>query len=812
MKAYSKEIKRTIHKSLGRFFSILLIVALGTGVFAGIKATSDDMLITSDKYFSDKNMADITIISTSGINKSLMKKIASVPSIEYAEGVFSAEAVLSMDERTASARFMSLPENISTLTLVDGRMPENKNECVIIGTKEFNKLTDIGSTVKFSEPSSFLQESYTIVGKVNSSEFISFDLGSSTVGSGHLDYAFYTVKDSFTLHSALNVNSSVNIKVMGTKGLNTYSEEYDKLVDNCKNSIVSAIGNIEGVYILDRNQNAGFAGYEGDAEKIAAISKVFPAFFFLVAALVCLTTMTRMVEEDRTQIGTLKALGYGKLAIMSKYVIYSFLATLLGSVIGLIVGYNVFPRTIFAAYSIMYTLPAIETPFHWGLGLISTGAFLLCTEIFTVAACLGTANQVPALLMQPKAPQSGKRILLEHITPLWNRFSFNQKVAARNIFRYKKRLFMTIIGIAGCTALTLAGFGLKNSISDIIVKQFDQIMLYDYKVTVTGNASSDNNSEVFDIAGKYDSKCISYFEKFVDTYNDSGDVYNAYIICPDISPENDSFRQLFFSLHSREKDPDDREYYSLSEDSVIITEKLSSKLNLKTGDSISFSISDGGRKDFKISAIAENYAYNYVYILPSLFEAEFGYIPDYTFCAGILPDGTPYNSAEAEAMAAEMLNLDGVMSVSFKEHTKAAFTDAIESLNIVVVVLIICAAALAIIVIYNLANINITERIREIATIKVLGFTDTEVTSYVFRESVLLTIMGILVGFVLGIQLHKFVIITAEVEMVMFGRDIYNVSYLFAALLTLGFSLAVNFAMHKRLKNVSMTESLKSTE
>lgn len=790
----------------------MLIVTLGTGVFAGIKASSDDMLITADKYYRENNFTDISVISANGLTSDILDKIKKLDSVKEAEGIYMAEAVLSLEGRSASVRFMNLPESINKLTLIEGRMPEKPDECVILNSKKFNRLIEIGSTLTFEEITPMLNSQYKIVGIVESPEFISFELGSSTVGSGRLDYVAYTIKESFPILYLTGRYVQIAVKAENTDGIYTYSDKYQQIVSKAKNDISSILGETDNIYILDRSANIGYVSYEGDAEKISAISKIFPAFFFLVAALVCLTTMTRMVEEERTQIGTLKALGFGKMQILLKYVVYSLFATAAGCISGLLIGYNLFPRAIFSAYSIMYTLPDIETPFHVGLGLATSCAFLVCTEIFTIASCIKSACEVPAKLMQPRAPKPGKRIFIERIKPLWNHFSFIQKVTYRNIFRYKKRLFMTLVGIAGCTALTLAGFGLKNSIADIIEKQFENVMLYDFRISISEKKDF-AETNIPDIMNKYGAEYIRYYEKYTDTYSEDGTMYNAYLLCPDIEENaDDDYLSKFFSLHSRERNKKTQIHYPLTKDGVIITEKLSYKLGLNVGDKIGVSSGNGSRKYFTVSAIAENYVYNYIYILPSLYESAFGETPEFTICTGILSDGVSADSNSAKNMASEFLSVDGVTSITFKDNTRASFSDAIKSLNIVVVVLIVCAAALAIIVIYNLANINITERIREIATIKVLGFTDGEVTAYIFRESVVLTVLGIAAGFILGIWLHRFVITTAEVDIVMFGREIYPVSYLFAAMLTFGFSMLVNFAMHNRLKKVSMTDSLKSAE
>ena len=554
-------------------------------------------------------------------------------------------------------------------------------------------------------------------------------------------------------------------------------------------------------YVLTRDQNVSFASFKSNIEKVEAIAKVFPLFFFLVAALVALTTMTRMVEEERLQIGTMKALGYGKGAIMAKYLIYAMTASVAGSAFGLAVGFNLFPTIIWNAYTMMYNLPKLYCLFNVPFAVFSSGMAIACTLAATLNACWATLAEVPAQLMLPKAPPAGKRILLEHIPFLWKRMKFTHKVTARNLLRYKKRFFMTVIGISGCTGLLVAGFGLHDSISDIVYKQFGEIFTYDAVVSVKKESAV--------TGGKLDG--VLKDKELVDDWmllhqeqgstQVDGEEFNAYLFVP----ENDGQMGQFVDLHQRKGGAP----VPFSATGVVITEKMSERADLKVGDQVTLENADGKTGTLRVDGIAENYVENYVYLSADTYEQAFGQAPEFTAVALHAHD----TSAEGrEALGTALLAESDVASVSFIDDLKASFNDMMQRIDIIVVVLIVCAGLLAFVVLYNLTNINITERTKEIATIKVLGFYDTEVSAYVYRESVVLSLIGTLVGLVLGVFLHMFVIYTVEVDIVMFGRSIKFLSYVYAAALTMAFSALVNLVMHRKLRKISMVESMKAPE
>lgn len=562
-------------------------------------------------------------------------------------------------------------------------------------------------------------------------------------------------------------------------------------------------------YVLDRNTNPGYVGYGSDADRIAAISTVFPIFFFLVAALVCLTTMTRMVEEQRTQIGVLKALGYSKAAVASKYIVYALVASLLGSVVGLLVGFWVFPTAVFHAYGILYTLPPIRIGFHWDLALLASGAAVASTVLAALAACINELQAVPAQLIRPKAPPAGRRVFLERIPAIWKRMKFTSKVTVRNLFRYKKRFFMTIIGIAGCSALMLTGFGLRDSIAGIVSHQFSSIHHYDAMMTIENAGSAQADDEINSMLNKLTDEFI-YVEQPPITAKKAGDTVEGYLIVP----EDTQQLNHFIRFNTRETG---QPVAFPQPGKVVVTEKLATTLHLQPGDRFTLVKGDTDQTELIVGSITENYIYNYVYIAPEDYAAAFGQ-PEYkeiffNVHAAAPGTGKPLLSETEEAdLSTKLLDVSGVESVAFTTKISRDFGDIMGSLDSVVWMLILCANLLAFIVLYNLVNINITERMRELATIKVLGFYNKEVSAYVYRENILLTAIGVVCGLVGGIFLHQFVITTAEVDMVMFERSILLQSYLYAVALTFGFAFVVNFIMSFRLKKISMVESLKSAE
>ncbi|EXJ23003.1 ABC transporter, permease protein [Alkalibacterium sp. AK22] len=555
-------------------------------------------------------------------------------------------------------------------------------------------------------------------------------------------------------------------------------------------------------FFEDRTAFQGYEEFEDNAERIGAIAQIFPVFFFLLAALISLTTMTRMVDEERNQIGTLKALGYGNLVIAMKYFVYAFLATVSGAVTGLFLGYWLFPRVVMDAYSSLYNLPQAQTQFFWSYAIISLVGALLATGLSTLISVRLSLRSNPSILLLPKAPKKGKRIFLEYMPFIWNRFTFTQKVASRNLFRYKRRMLMTLFGVAGGTALLLTGYGLSDSIADIGDIQFGEINLYQAIVSENPNASEEQFAryeETLQETEGLEGELPVRLENGTATASDSDQDINV------MSPSDESRIGEFVALRSLSY-PD--EIIELPAEGAVITDKLAELLGSEQGDTITVEVNDLDAFEVEVSAVVEHYVQHYVYLSPEAFEAAVGESAEPN--SRLLRYDTEL--VDEDQLGQELTGEEAVQGVIFAASIRSAFQDSMDSLDVVTVVLIFSAASLAFVVLYNLTNINVSERIRELSTIKVLGFFDREVTLYVYRENFVLTIMGILAGFLLGYIMHGFVLQTAEIDIMRFARQISISSYIYAFLLMFFFSSLVMVVMHFKLKRVDMVEALKTQD
>ena len=554
-------------------------------------------------------------------------------------------------------------------------------------------------------------------------------------------------------------------------------------------------------YVLGRDTNSGFVSYSQDAERVDNLSSIFPVIFFVVAALACLTTMTRMVEEQRTQIGSLKALGFSRLAISQKYIGYAFVASLVGGLIGLGVGATLIPAVIANAFQIMYAIPGLDYKMQLPLFVLAVLAAVACTTGAALWACLSTLIDTPANLMRPRAPKAGKRVFLEYIKPIWRRLSFTWKVSMRNLFRYQKRFWMTVIGIGGCTALIVTGFGLHESIFDVLDRQFDEISLYDATVGLDEDLTEEQKQGIEDYLDGEEA-----VEDYMFTYQQmmdastTGTSYDVYLFAVDDVEEFGRFVDL---RHRSDHSP-----VELDGSGVVIDEKLSELLGVSVGDTIT--LEGDQRVEAVVADITENYVYHYVYLTRDLYTQLYG--EDYQNNVMLLAYQDGMGVDVSNQTSETLMKMDGVASYSYIATIRDSFEDSMDAINYAVVIIIVAAAALAFVVLYNLTNINITERRSELATLKVLGFYDGETTAYVLRENVFLTIFGVILGLVLGRFLHSWMVLTVEVDLVMFGRTAPPYAYVLAAALTALFSLIVNVAAHFRLKKIDMVESLKTVE
>ena len=591
------------------------------------------------------------------------------------------------------------------------------------------------------------------------------------------------------------------------EGLREYEDgkaEADEKIADAEEKIADArrkVADIESCewYLFSRSYNPGYTGYGQDAERMANLASVFPVIFFLVAALVCLTTMTRMVEEQRVQIGSLKAMGYSGLAISRKYIFYGLLPSLTGGLIGLVIGYILFPKMIFTAYQIMYQVPDIELRAYLGISVFSVLAAVACTTLATLWACLATLRETPASLMRPRTPKAGKRVFLEYIRPLWKRMSFTHKVTARNLFRYQKRFWMTVIGIGGCTALIIAGFGMRSSLLFTMSRQYDELFHYSAQVTLADNALPEERAAVEDfLAG--DSRVVNYIPCAASS---------ATVVTPSYSTTayvevmaSDEIGKVVDLFDYKSGDP-----IRMGDEGVYIDQKLSELLKVSVGDT--FFLDGDVRGDVTVAGIYEHYTGHFIYMTPGYYEN--------ALHAGSEPNAyllnfTSDDTDTCNAIFEKLLDMSGVATTSRMRDTQDTYMHSMERVDFVVVIIILAAAALAMVVLFNLSNINITERQRELATIKLLGFYDKEVSAYVYRENIVLTVFGILMGCFMGHWLHIYLVRSTEIDLMMFGRQTAPSAYVYAAILTMLFSVLVNVLAHFKMKKIDMVESLKSAE
>lgn len=591
------------------------------------------------------------------------------------------------------------------------------------------------------------------------------------------------------------------------EGLREYEDgkaEADEKIADAEEKIADArrkVADIESCewYLFSRSYNPGYTGYGQDAERMANLASVFPVIFFLVAALVCLTTMTRMVEEQRVQIGSLKAMGYSGLAISRKYLLYGLLPSLTGGVFGLVIGYILFPKMIFTAYQIMYQMPNIELRAYGGISAYSLLAAVACTTIATLWACLATLRETPASLMRPRTPKAGKRVFLEYIKPLWRKMSFTHKVTARNLFRYQKRFWMTVIGIGGCTALIIAGFGMRSSLLFTMSRQYDDLFHYSAQVTLSSNVLPEERQAVEDfLAG--DSRVVN---DVPCTASSATVITSSYSTTAYVEVmEADEIGKVIDLLDCKTGEP-----ITMEDTGVYIDQKLSELLKVSVGDT--FFLDGDARGDVTVAGIYEHYTGHFIYMTPSYYEQ--------TLHADSEPNAylmnfTSDDTDTCNAIFEKLLSMNGVATTSRMRDTQDTYMHSMERVDFVVVIIILAAAALAMVVLFNLSNINITERQRELATIKLLGFYDKEVSAYVYRENIVLTVFGILMGCFMGHWLHIYLVRSTEIDLMMFGRQTEWTAYVYAAILTMLFSVLVNVLAHFKMKKIDMVESLKSAE
>lgn len=838
MSALLKDILREVNKSFGRFFAIFAIVMIGVAFFAGITAASGDMKYSADRYFDVSNLYDLNILSTSGFTREDLEEIEKTPGVRDIAAYRSVDVLAQVGNSYQVFKMMSIPKDnkadMNQVRLKEGRLPQKSGECVVKYESIRGTEMKLGDTIEFVSGNdtpiedSLATTKYTIVGFIYTPVYMSYELGNSDIGNGNVSYIAMAPEEDFAFPEEENtmfpellaVYTGCYVTVENVAQYNSYTDEaYEDAVDAVKSRLEDlgkdicedknellaqlTMGKLQAEwYVLDRNANYSIVAYENSADQMADIAMIFPVFFFFVAALVCLTTMTRMVDEQRGLVGTYKALGYGKLSISLKYVLYALTASLLGGIIGCIVGDIVFPTVIYYSWTIVYQMPDIVFDNHMLLNIVAVLSMTGITTLAAVLACYKELVSQPSQLMRPRTPKMGKKIFLEHIGVVWKRFSFIQKVTARNIFRYKKRFLMTLIGIAGCTALLLAGFGIKNSIQGLIRKQFNEIFQYNATISLEEHLSDGAAAELFKELDKDDA-----IEKYMPV-----SVSKASLKGEDKEIEADLYvvgddSQMSEYIHLRRRPGVNCDW---NKEGVVITQKAASDLNLSKGDEIRLKIGDT-TKTVQVTDIAEMYVGHYIFAAESYYEELFGKERPLYYDTVLCVIGDTDRDAE-NAVGSRYMAMEQVDNVAFISGNIERFNDMIESLGLVTLVLIVSAGALAFVVLYNLTNVNISERIREIATIKVLGFYDKEVSAYVYRENIAITVMGAIIGLALGVLLHMFIMDTIAMEDVIFGHEIRWESYLYSFLITMVFACLVNIVMFRKMKKIPMVESLKSVE
>lgn len=830
LKNLLREIKRTFTK----FLSIFAICALGVAFFAGIRAASPDMKEAGDRLYNTYNLSDISVISTSGLTADNIRDLESIEGIQAVRASLFADAMAKgTGEKEKNLRLYSMPIKLKSeyaplidlipdysidtspeyemngVEVVSGRMPLNDTEIALDYTLEGSLVKQLGDEITLTTSGGTV--TLRVVGFIRSPMYISmFERGTSSIGNGTSDgFAYASGNAISSLGTKLPVMSLLNtyytradIVIAGKEGLSAYSDEYEALVNEVTDRIDDYASTQSGTwYIQDRSGNPGYSDYSENTDRIAAVGDVFPLIFFIVAALVCLTTMTRMVEEQRIEMGTMKALGYGGWQIAMKYAAYAMSACISGGVVGAIVGFELFPYVIMKAYSIMYYLGNFETPYRADIALTAIAAMAVCTAAATFSACYASLREVPATLMRPKAPKAGRRVLLERIPFIWKKLSFTSKVTVRNLFRYKKRFFMSVIGIAGSGALLVTAFGLNDSIFGIIEKQFGDIWQMDVQAYV------------------YEAMPLADMQELLSK-NPANDDFTSVMFCLDsqMDCENGSKSQSGVhllgvetaeSMAGRISLHNGGTPVTLDDSGVVVTAKLAESLSIKAGDEIN--MRTGGEDHFmRVIGVADNYVYHYVYITAAYYESVFGKAMQYNGFMGNLKDGL--TDETMDAMSTQLLSDSRMYTVRTIDSIYDSVWDSLSILNYVVLVLILGSGMLTFVVMLNLTNINIGERMRELATLRVLGFYDKEMYDYIFRENNALSVIGAFVGLLFGKIMHLFVIRTCEVDMVMFVRSAKPLSYVYAFALTIVFSLIVNLLMRPKVRAIDMVESLKSAE
>lgn len=813
-----KHIFMKIKDNYKRFLSLICMAFLGVGFYAGIQSSSPDMLKTLDNFYDENNVYDISVISNVGLTEDDLLKLSKIKNVELAINIQEKDSYLEIEENNYVVKLIEYNSQMNNVYIKDGRLPKNNNEVSVDNALLENNNLKLGDNITIDG------KKYSIVGNVISPLYFSAERPNSNLGSGKVDYYIYVYNGSLDLEAY----SNIYITVKGAKKHLTNSDSYKKLINNVKKDIdlikdkqqdirydelysdIIETSEMYGIsideskfikpkwYIYDRLDNTSYKELINASDNLKKIGNIFPIIFFAISVLVSLISMMRMIEEDRVENGTLKSLGYNSFHITLKYVIYSLLATTIGSSVGAIFGSYMIPNVIWNIYKKIFFIPKFIYLLKSDYNALGLWICILCICGTSVIVCIKNLREVPANLMRPKAPKSGKKILLERINFIWKKLKFSDKITIRNIFRYKSRVITTILGIAGCTALILAGFGLKDSIKDVIDFQFNNIIKYD-KMLMTNESINqiDIEKELLN-----DDKVENYTN--VNTQNIkvlfNDEQHEVTMITPD---DFNSISKSISLIDLKTNNIID----NISDNSCIISEKTAKLLDIDVGDKISLLDNDNNKYDIKVSYIIKNYINQYLYINKNTYNNLFNNYKINSILISLKEEDK--NSKEFDK---KYISNGYALTIVDIDDIKSSMSDMLSSIDSIVAILIIAAASLAFVVLYNLSNINISERKREIATLKVLGFYPSEVDKYINRETVLLTILGIGIGLLFGSYLSHFIISTCEPDYIMFDRHVYTLSYFYSLFITVIFTIIVTIVTHFNLKKINMVTSLKNVE
>ena len=845
-----RSVLRTIRTTLVRYFAILAIIALGVGFFVGLRVTEDAMLKTADGYLSDLRLYDYRLVSTLGFTNDDVTAFSGLSGIAGAWGSVSRDILYKKEDGTnAALHAHALLENVNGLDLVAGRLPTAPDECIL--DAKYAGEDRIGTLLTLSEENTdetkqyFTQQSYTVVGIANAATYINFERGGTSLSDGTVSGFVYLLPEAFQndgiyteiylslserhtiysdgekaaldavrgdVESLLRDRADARYESIRTDGEARLTaaeaaldaarpilseeqiREYEAQIAAGREALAALTA--PTVYALDRLSNVGYASLQSDTAIVSGVAKVFPLFFFLVAALVCITTMTRMVGEGRTQNGTLKALGYGSGAILSQYLLYAGSASLIGCITGFLLGSRLLPLALWKVYGIMYSIHRpVAYVLNWGLFAACTAAFLAAALGATVFVCYRDLKETAAQLIRPKTPTAGKKILLERIPALWNRLRFLHKVSLRNIFRYKGRMLMTVLGIGGCTALLLTGFGIRDSIRPVVENQYSKIQLFDASVSFFGGLDEAARAAFLEKSAGTAGETVFLYTENASALGDAGET--------DISlVATDGGLNGFVDLH-RGKTP----VAYPGDGEVAVNFRFADEAGLSVGDTLTLRDGEGRTLTLRVSAIFDNYIHDYAYVTSATLAESFGEAPLPNTAYVRFPSG-----ADAGTSGAALRGIDGVANVLLSEEMETRVGSMLDSLDYIVLIVLVCAGALSFTVLYNLTNITIAERTRELATIKVLGFYPGEQNSYIFRENIVLTAMSAVVGLPLGIALHRYVMAQIHISSIYFGHALSPWSFLIAVAITFVFTLLVDLTLIGKIRRINMAEALKAIE